>query len=155
MQRDPIDLISDAFNTLAVLPGWETDFSSELECHPDSPALAFNDVKSDVGLSLCPRCLRVYLRLGRGLEATSADVIPEDRVCFCCGKTAPLADFFARTGLPTRFCSACRVKWDQEKKEAEAAKAVASAIEEADMKRTLAAVRKDLRRLEASLGSSE
>ncbi len=150
-----VDLIANAVGTLSLLPGWGTDFTQELECHPETPALTFRDTSSEISLTLCPRCLRAYLCVGLGLVATSSN-IAEDRECNRCGKTYPMANFVGNAGYPTRFCAECRAQWAKDKRKAEAkAEAEAAALEEADVKKTLAAMRKDLRRIEASLGESE
>lgn len=147
-----VNLVAAAIATLAKVPGWHTDFSQELACHPALPALTFQDPNSEVALTLCPQCLRVYLAVGMGIVATGSDM-EEKAVCNRCQREGPRADFIGNSGFPTRFCSACRLQWGKDKRKAEKeAQEAAAALEEEDVKKTLAAMRVDLRRLERQLG---
>jgi len=147
-----VDLLERALAAMEARSGWFRQRWARLSCHEEADALVFHDPPDQaVSLSVCVECLRAYVQVAEGVVYRGS--LPgEEKTCQRCGTRHPVDDFVSQNGFPTKYCSACRKQWSKDKFAAE--QAVREAQELADAlaaKETLAAMRRDLRRIEAEL----
>lgn len=116
-KTDHAALLDEAWEGLASRRGVENLNPSGLDCHPRGTALVIR-ATSPIALLVCVKCLGAYIQTSDG--AIYGHVLRKNqRKCKQCGLVADVSDFLTRNGFPARFCSACRMAWAKNKKEAE------------------------------------